>query len=126
MPTPLAAQRRVPTCGELRKFLDAASDDCLSELFVLAVVLGLRRGELLGLQWSDISFGDRTRWCGEPSKGPGANCGWLNPRHDAPGGGFVYLGLLLRHYNGSAFGKSRNEPPRAALGRRKARLTMDT
>lgn len=54
-----AKERRVPTGDEIRKFLDAAADDRLGELFVLAVTLGLRRGELLGLQWSDVSFTDR-------------------------------------------------------------------
>lgn len=55
-----AEERRVPTVEEIQKFLSAASDDRLGELFVLAVTLGLRRGELLGLQWPDLSRADRT------------------------------------------------------------------
>jgi integrase len=55
-----ADERRVPTILETRKFLDAAADDRLAELFIVAVTLGLRRGELLGLQWADVSLVDRT------------------------------------------------------------------
>ncbi|MFD8193094.1 tyrosine-type recombinase/integrase [Streptomyces wuyuanensis] len=41
-------------------FLEAARKDPLYTAFVLAVALGLRRGEILGLRWSDIDLERRT------------------------------------------------------------------
>ncbi|WP_344085233.1 tyrosine-type recombinase/integrase [Luedemannella helvata] len=44
------------TVDQARLLLKAAHDDRLSALYVLALYLGLRRGELLGLRWEDINF----------------------------------------------------------------------
>ncbi|MER7150313.1 site-specific integrase [Streptomyces lydicus] len=41
-------------------FLEAARSDPLYPAFVLAVALGLRRGEILGLQWRDVDLDRRT------------------------------------------------------------------
>jgi integrase len=41
-------------------FLDAAAKHRLSALFEVAMFTGLRRGELLGLHWSDINLTNRT------------------------------------------------------------------
>lgn len=60
VPSAEATERRVPTLNEIHRFLDAGHDDRMVDLFVLALALGLRRGELLGLRWSDISMEDRT------------------------------------------------------------------
>lgn len=45
---------------ETTAFLGAARKDPLYAAFVLAVALGLRRGEVLGLRWSDIDLERRT------------------------------------------------------------------
>ncbi|MEU1560134.1 site-specific integrase [Streptomyces mirabilis] len=45
---------------ETLTFLEAARTDPLYPAFVLAVALGLRRGEILGLQWRDIDLDRRT------------------------------------------------------------------
>ena len=47
------------TTKEVEKFLDAAKLTCPAyhPLFLLAVRAGLRRGELVALQWGDIEFG---------------------------------------------------------------------
>jgi len=45
------------TMEEARDFLDAARDDPLLPAFALALLYGLRRGELLGLRWQDVDFG---------------------------------------------------------------------
>jgi integrase len=39
-----------------RKLLVAAHADHLHALYVLALYLGLRRGELLGLRWEDVDL----------------------------------------------------------------------
>jgi integrase len=44
------------TVEQARKLLAAAEDDRLHALYVLALMLGLRRGELLGLHWSDVDL----------------------------------------------------------------------
>ncbi|MFD7642325.1 tyrosine-type recombinase/integrase [Kitasatospora sp. NPDC059795] len=41
-------------------FLEGARRDPLYTTFVLAVALGLRRGEILGLHWSDVDLDNRT------------------------------------------------------------------
>lgn len=41
-------------------FLEGARTDALYPAFVLAVALGLRRGEILGLRWQDIDLERRT------------------------------------------------------------------
>jgi integrase len=42
------------TAAQVRRFLDAAKDDPLGSLYAVALGTGLRRGELLGLQWRDV------------------------------------------------------------------------
>jgi integrase len=48
------------TEAQTRVFLAAACGRRLNALFVLAVASGLRQGELLGLQWPDVSFDNGT------------------------------------------------------------------
>ncbi len=47
------------TIEETEKFLDAALEDRLYALYVLAVTCGLRFGELLGLKWEDVDLTER-------------------------------------------------------------------
>lgn len=46
------------TVDEARQLLATARSDRLHALYVLALLLGLRRGELLGLPWSDVNLTD--------------------------------------------------------------------
>ena len=62
-PCDAVARPRVPrkeihplSTDEVRTFLNAARDDHLEALYVLAVTTGLRQGELLGLRWSDVDL----------------------------------------------------------------------
>jgi len=57
-PAPRAAPsaRVAWTADEARRFLAAARSHRLGAAFHLAVVAGLRRGELLGLRWSDLDL----------------------------------------------------------------------
>jgi len=43
---------------EARRLLDAATGDRLAALYAISLTFGLRRGEALGLSWSDIDFGE--------------------------------------------------------------------
>ncbi len=53
-PSLQASKRRPLTVPEAQRLLAAASGDRLEALFVIALTMGLRRGELLGLRWSDL------------------------------------------------------------------------
>lgn len=45
-----------PAVKEVRRLLADARGDRLEALYVLAIHCGLRRGELLGLRWSDVDL----------------------------------------------------------------------
>lgn len=45
-----------------RKLLDAARGERFEAILVLALTLGMRRREILGLRWSDIDFEKRSIW----------------------------------------------------------------
>jgi integrase len=67
LPTPRKPQRQWWSVDEARAFLESArrDDDPLYAAFVLILVLGLRRGEALGLTWPDVAFDAaeaRIRW----------------------------------------------------------------
>lgn len=51
---------RVWSGAQVRAFLDATRDDPLHDLWQLALVTGLRRGELLALRWTDLDLARRT------------------------------------------------------------------
>ncbi len=44
------------TSGQARQFLDAVQGDRLAALYTVALSLGLRQGEALGLRWQDVDF----------------------------------------------------------------------
>jgi integrase len=48
------------TPEQARQFLEAIKGNRLEALFTVALSLGLRRGEALGLRWQDIDFEKRT------------------------------------------------------------------
>ena len=48
------------TPTELAVFLDAVRGERFEALYILAIAAGLRRGELLGLQWPDLDFDKAT------------------------------------------------------------------
>jgi integrase len=56
LPTAPPARNRPWSADEARRFLDAASNDPLYPAFVLLLVYGLRRGEVLGLSWEDVDL----------------------------------------------------------------------
>ncbi|KAA6217440.1 tyrosine-type recombinase/integrase [Streptomyces filamentosus] len=62
VPAPRVKQRELKPWDleQTTDFLEAARGDALYAAFVLAVALGLRRGEVLGLRWSDIDLERRT------------------------------------------------------------------
>jgi len=59
-PRPSEVEMRVLTRDQARAFLAATEGDRLHALFVLALTTGMRRGELLGLQWRDLILAEQT------------------------------------------------------------------
>lgn len=67
MPMPRRERAKIWTVEEARTFLRSAEadDDPMYVAYVLLLVLGLRRGEMLGLGWDDVDLDARTvsiRW----------------------------------------------------------------
>jgi integrase len=63
--TPKYKVNRGLTVDQARDVLKAAKDERLYALYVLALCLGLRRGELFGLRWQDIELVSCTDCDGE-------------------------------------------------------------
>lgn len=55
-----SVERTAWSQAEVRAFLTAAAEDRLAGVWRLMLAAGLRRGEILGLTWSDIDFEERT------------------------------------------------------------------
>lgn len=56
LPPKKAREMQVLTREELQRFLIQAKAEGYYELFLLAISTGLRRGELMALQWDDLNF----------------------------------------------------------------------
>jgi integrase len=56
LPAPRRLEQKVWTASELMSFLDVHIDDEMHALFALLGLRGLRRGEALGLRWSDVDL----------------------------------------------------------------------
>ena len=58
-PTPTPKEMHPLSAEEVRRLLEATQGDRLKALYVLAVTTGMRRGELLGLKWTDVDLENR-------------------------------------------------------------------
>jgi integrase len=59
-PTPTPKEMHPLSVSEARKLLEVAHGDKLEALYVLAVHTGMRRDELLGLNWDDVDLDGST------------------------------------------------------------------
>jgi integrase len=59
---PRSSRRKVaaPTADEVRRLLEAVKGDRLEAIVTVALALGLRRAEILGLRWEDVDLDRRT------------------------------------------------------------------
>jgi integrase len=55
-PRPQRKEITVLTADQAQIFLNAAKEDRLHALYVLALLTGMRQGEMLGLRWHDVDF----------------------------------------------------------------------
>jgi integrase len=72
--TPKYKVNRGLTVAQARAVLDAAEGERLYALYVLALCLGLRRGELFGLRWKDVNLVPCGACEGEGGGSDGAEC----------------------------------------------------
>jgi integrase len=56
VPRQVRAERSWLTPAQARVFLDAVVDDRLAALYRMALSLGMRQGELIGLRWQDVDL----------------------------------------------------------------------
>ena len=56
LPPKKAKEMQVLTQAEIKRFLIQAREEGYYEFFILELTTGMRRGEILGLQWKDINF----------------------------------------------------------------------
>ena len=56
LPPKKAKEMQVLTKDEMQRFIVQAKADGYFELFVLELCTGMRRGEILGLQWNDLNI----------------------------------------------------------------------
>ncbi|MBQ8860997.1 MAG: site-specific integrase [Ruminococcus sp.] len=56
LPPKKAKEMQVLTNEEIQRFLIQAKEDGFYEFFLLELATGMRRGEILGLQWTDLNF----------------------------------------------------------------------
>ncbi|NLE73908.1 MAG: tyrosine-type recombinase/integrase [Actinobacteria bacterium] len=92
------------TPDEARQFLAACENDRLGALFTVALTMGLRRGEILGLQWCDVNFESRA----------------LSVRHAYPAPLRIEATLKTWSYETRRWQTCRSRSPRTSnVGRRK-------
>lgn len=96
-------ERRTLSYAEALRFLESVRGDRLEALFVLALYLGLRQSELLGLRWSDVEIVSRGSWTRDEDP-PGATR--ASPRTTTPAGGdprapILHVRQTLHHVEGA-------------------------
>lgn len=75
---------QVLTREEMQRLLIQAKEDGCYELLLLELSAGLRRGELLALQWDDLDLGPVS--CASADRFPGCGGSWQcpSPRRTPP------------------------------------------
>ena len=73
-------ERRALTVSEAQRFLKVLTGHRLEAVFVVALTMGLRRGEVLGLKWDDIDVDGRTLWVRRAVQRVGGELRFVEPK----------------------------------------------
>jgi integrase len=85
-------QFQILTGDEARQFLIAASGTAYETVFYLALITGMRKGELLGLQWKDVDWGKSVLLVQLQLQQAGASTAVLSPPKTRAGRRAIKLG----------------------------------
>ena len=96
---------RVLTVEDARRLVHVIRGDRFEALWVCALTLGLRKGELLGLCWSDIDFGNSTSQCDRPCSGSAAAWSLPSRRPRYPAGQCRFRPPHWPHYGHTGPGR---------------------
>ncbi|SEH03503.1 Site-specific recombinase XerD [Nonomuraea solani] len=75
-------EARVLTIEEAKKLVEVIRDDRLEAFWICALTLGLRRGELLGLCWGNVDFGNGLLAVRQSLQRAGGSLQFVDPKTD--------------------------------------------
>ena len=104
--------------AQARQVLRAAKSERLYALYVLALCLGLRRGELLGLRWEDIDLDAGTLEVVQTLQRVGGALRFVRPRPRTPHAPSRSRRYAPTHFVSTAASNSPNEPTPGGTGKR--------
>ena len=81
-PTVRPVERRSLTVDDAKRLIDSIRGDRLEALWICALTVGLRRGELLGLRWSDVDFTAGTLTVRQTVQRAGGHLVFTEPKTD--------------------------------------------
>lgn len=119
------------TVAEVQRIIDAAGTTRNSARWAVALALGLRQGEALGLMWEDVNLSAgtlvvrRNRLRPKWRHGCGGTCdrkqaGYWVPSRERASGGWAYPTPSLLFFGTTRRGRMRTAVPRATSGRKPA------
>ena len=104
---PIDRQRRVGLdVAEAERLFEVISGERLEALYVLALMTGLRRGELLALRWDDIDLGSGNFTCAVPCSGSMASLRLSSRRQAARGGPWCCPGSRCAIFKSTRSGRT--------------------
>ena len=111
---PIDRQRRVGLdVAEAKRLFEVINGERLEALYVLALMTGLRRGELLALRWDDIDFGSRQLHVRRAMQRVDGKLQVVEPKTSSSRRTVVLPRLAVRHLQEH---KKRQDAERQALG----------
>lgn len=111
---PMARQRRPDmTLEDARRLMEVIEGERLEAFYVLALTTGLRRGELLGLRWSDVDLNSRQLHVRRALQRSGGKLLFVEPKTSTSLRVVVVPKLAARHL---AKHKARQDAERLRLG----------
>ena len=96
-PRPQKTDIQVWDIEDINRFLEVARSSRYYIAFLLAIMTGLRKGEILGLRWRDVDFATKLITVGKTSVMCMGSFIFSNPRRLMAAGPWPFRNLSLRH-----------------------------